>query len=200
MTPEDQAGAADLHRQAAEARARAAEYYRQADERSLAGQGSKAATRCELAQLALASADRLLREAASLEAPEPADRAPGDCADPADLVPWQRARLCSPLDPGPPLPDAPAHGGVPMDQPDAFAEAQERVKTLARRPSNDDLLALYGLYKQATEGDARGSRPGLLDPKGRAKWDAWAARRGTGAEDAKRAYVALVGDLVRRHG
>jgi carboxylesterase len=87
-----------------------------------------------------------------------------------------------------------------MAQPDAFAEAQARVKTLARRPSNDELLALYGLYKQATEGDATGKRPGLLDPKGRAKHDAWAGRRGTSAEDARSAYVALVGELVKRHG
>jgi acyl-CoA-binding protein len=45
-----------------------------------------------------------------------------------------------------------------------------------------------------------GSRPGLLDPKGRAKWDGWAARRGTSAEEARRGYVALVGELVKRHG
>ena len=87
-----------------------------------------------------------------------------------------------------------------MARPDAFEEAQERVKALSRRPSNDDLLALYGLFKQATAGDATGSRPGLLDPKGRAKWDAWAARRGTTAADARRAYVALVGELVKKHG
>lgn len=87
-----------------------------------------------------------------------------------------------------------------MAQPDAFAEAQKRVKVLSRRPSSDELLALYGLYKQATEGDARGSRPGLLDPKGRAKWDAWAGRRGTSVEEARGAYIALVGELVKRHG
>jgi len=87
-----------------------------------------------------------------------------------------------------------------MAQPDPFAEAQKRVKALSRRPSNDELLALYGLYKQATEGDATGSRPGLLDPKGRAKHDAWAARRGTSAEDARKAYAALVGELVKKHG
>jgi acyl-CoA-binding protein len=87
-----------------------------------------------------------------------------------------------------------------MSDPDAFAEAQERVKKLTRRPSNDELLALYGLYKQATEGDATGSRPGILDPKGRAKFDAWAARRGTSAAEARKAYVALVADLVKKHG
>lgn len=84
-----------------------------------------------------------------------------------------------------------------MPGPDAFAEAQERVKKLSRRPSNDQLLQLYSLYKQATEGDARGSRPGMLDLVGRAKWDAWAARKGTSPDEAKRLYVSLVDELVR---
>lgn len=76
-----------------------------------------------------------------------------------------------------------------------FAEAQERVKKLPKRPPNDSLLALYALYKQATEGDASGKRPGMLDPVGRAKHDAWAARRGTGREAAMQAYVELVASL-----
>ncbi len=83
---------------------------------------------------------------------------------------------------------------------DPFVDAQERVKKLRSRPSNSELLDLYGLYKQATEGDVSGSRPGMLDPKGRAKYDAWSARKGTGREDAKTRYVALVDALVRKQG
>lgn len=83
---------------------------------------------------------------------------------------------------------------------DAFAAAQERVKKLSRRPPNDQLLALYGLYKQATEGDAAGKRPGLLDPVGRAKHDAWASRRGMDRAGAMQAYVALVDTLARTIG
>jgi len=81
-----------------------------------------------------------------------------------------------------------------------FAAAQERVKALSRRPSNEQLLALYGLYKQATEGDASGSRPGMLDPKGRAKFDAWTSRRGTARDEAMKAYVALAAELARTLG
>lgn len=81
-----------------------------------------------------------------------------------------------------------------------FAAAQERVKKLSRRPSNDRLLALYGLYKQASEGDVAGKRPGLLDPKGRAKHDAWESRRGTDRGAAMQAYVALVEELTRTLG
>lgn len=77
-----------------------------------------------------------------------------------------------------------------------FAAAQERVKQLPRRPGNQELLQLYALYKQATEGDATGKRPGILDPVGRAKHDAWAARRGADRTAAMQEYVSLVERLV----
>jgi diazepam-binding inhibitor (GABA receptor modulating acyl-CoA-binding protein) len=81
-----------------------------------------------------------------------------------------------------------------------FAEAKSRVEGLKSRPSNDELLQLYGLYKQATEGDVSGSRPGLLDVKGRAKHDAWARRKGSSRDEAMKAYVALVDGLAKKHG
>ncbi|AKJ01827.1 acyl-CoA-binding protein [Archangium gephyra] len=80
---------------------------------------------------------------------------------------------------------------------DDFRSAQERVKTLKTRPSNDTLLELYSLFKQATEGDVQGKRPGMLDLKGRAKYDAWAGRKGVGREAAMQQYVALVERLLR---
>ena len=78
-----------------------------------------------------------------------------------------------------------------------FAKAQGDVKTLPQRPANDTLLELYALYKQATEGDASGSRPGMFDMVGRAKFDAWAKRKGTAKDAAKTAYVALVAKLLK---
>jgi acyl-CoA-binding protein len=80
---------------------------------------------------------------------------------------------------------------------DDFRSAQERVKTLTTRPSNDTLLELYSLFKQATDGDVQGKRPGMLDIKGRAKYDAWAGRKGLGREAAMQQYVALVDKLLR---
>ncbi|HLL02670.1 MAG TPA: acyl-CoA-binding protein [Myxococcaceae bacterium] len=80
---------------------------------------------------------------------------------------------------------------------DDFKVAQERVKTLSTRPSNDTLLELYALYKQATEGDAQGKRPGLLDVKGRAKYDAWAGRKGLSRDAAMQQYVQLVERLLK---
>jgi len=88
----------------------------------------------------------------------------------------------------------------PMTTSDPFAEAQERVKKLSKRPSNSELLDLYGLYKQGTEGDVKGSRPGMLDLKGRAKFDAWASRKGVAQDEARTRYVALVGELVKKLG
>ena len=76
-----------------------------------------------------------------------------------------------------------------------FATAQAEVKGLSTRPSNDDLLSLYALFKQATDGDVSGKRPGMLDVKGRAKYDAWKKRKGLSAEQAKEQYVALVNRL-----
>ncbi len=86
----------------------------------------------------------------------------------------------------------------PLDE--KFREAKTRVEALSRRPSSDQLLDLYGFYKQATEGDVTASRPGMLDLKGRAKFDAWAKRKGTSKEDAMKRYVALVDKLALELG
>ena len=76
-----------------------------------------------------------------------------------------------------------------------FDDAQARVKKLSKTPSNDALLELYGLYKQSTSGDVQGKRPGMLDPRGRAKFDAWSTRKGMSADQAMEAYVQTVDRL-----
>lgn len=81
-----------------------------------------------------------------------------------------------------------------------FEQAQKDVRKLTKKPSNDDLLALYSLFKQATEGDATGSRPGLLAMVERAKYDAWAKIKGTKAEAAMKQYVAKVEQLIKSLG
>ena len=81
-----------------------------------------------------------------------------------------------------------------------FSAAQARVKQLSRTPASDELLELYAYYKQATAGDASGERPGMLDFKGRAKFDAWTARKGLAKEPAMNAYVTLVEKLVAKYG
>jgi acyl-CoA-binding protein len=85
-----------------------------------------------------------------------------------------------------------------MSTSEKFAEAQARVKTLKTAPSTDELLELYALYKQGTGGDVTGSRPGMLDLKGRAKYDAWAKQKGKSKDAAMADYVALVDRLMAR--
>lgn len=77
-----------------------------------------------------------------------------------------------------------------------FADAQARIKPVTGL-SNDVLLELYALYKQASVGDVSGARPGMLDVKGRAKYDAWARRKGLTKEAAMQQYIALVGKHAR---
>ena len=59
-----------------------------------------------------------------------------------------------------------------------FEAAADRVKTLKDKPSNDVLLQIYALYKQATVGDCTGSQPWAVQVEARAKFDAWAAQKG----------------------
>ena len=75
-----------------------------------------------------------------------------------------------------------------------FELAQATVKQLAK-VSTEQQLQLYGLFKQATVGDVVGARPGMLDVRGRAKYDAWAARKGVSQNAARQAYVDLVAAL-----
>ncbi|MFT3850617.1 MAG: acyl-CoA-binding protein [Propionivibrio sp.] len=76
-----------------------------------------------------------------------------------------------------------------------FEAAVADSKTLNERPDNATLLRLYALYKQATAGDVEGKRPGFTDMVGRAKYDAWAAIKGTAGDEAMNQYVALVESL-----
>ncbi len=82
-----------------------------------------------------------------------------------------------------------------MELEEKFADAQKRVKNLPSAPSNPVLLDLYSLYKQATEGDVSGSRPGMFDLKGGAKFDAWSKRKGMDKEQAMQEYINLVDKL-----
>ena len=76
-----------------------------------------------------------------------------------------------------------------------FEAASQSVKKLPEDPGNDVKLQLYALYKQGTEGDVQGKRPGFTDMIGRAKYDAWAKSKGLSADEAMKKYVDLVKSL-----
>ncbi|WP_300327483.1 acyl-CoA-binding protein [Accumulibacter sp.] len=79
-----------------------------------------------------------------------------------------------------------------------FEAAVAASRSLPERPDNNTLLKLYALYKQATDGDVAGRRPGFTDMVGRAKYDAWASLQGIAAADAMQQYVSLIDHLAGR--
>ena len=54
-----------------------------------------------------------------------------------------------------------------------FTQAQTDVTSLAERPDNATLLKLYAFYKQATDGDVAGDKPGMFDLVAKKKYEAW---------------------------
>ncbi|RDL33615.1 Acyl CoA binding protein [Venustampulla echinocandica] len=84
-----------------------------------------------------------------------------------------------------------------------FETAVADSKKLTSKPSNDDLLELYGLYKVATGEDiTKADNPGTFDLKGKAKKRAWQAvvDEGIDAETAKARYVKLVESMKTKYG
>ena len=77
-----------------------------------------------------------------------------------------------------------------------FEKATVDVKTLTEKPDNDTLLKLYALYKQGSEGDVKGDKPGFFDFVGTAKYEAWEKMAGTKQDDAIKKYIDLVKKLV----
>jgi diazepam-binding inhibitor (GABA receptor modulating acyl-CoA-binding protein) len=81
-----------------------------------------------------------------------------------------------------------------------FVKAAERVNKLAVTPTNDELLTVYGLYKQAVVGDVNISRPSFLYFREQKKWDAWDSFKGTEQKTAEQNYINLVGALTKKYG
>ena len=83
---------------------------------------------------------------------------------------------------------------------EAFEKAREEVQNLSTKPNNTELLKLYGLYKQATEGDVTGDRPGTFDIKGQFKYDFWKRYQGKSSKESMEEYIALVESLKEKYG
>jgi diazepam-binding inhibitor (GABA receptor modulator, acyl-CoA-binding protein) len=78
-----------------------------------------------------------------------------------------------------------------------FEAAAAEAKHAKKKPDNATLLKLYSYYKQASEGDVKGSRPGGFDFVGGAKHDAWAKLKGMSADEAMTQYVKQIDKLNR---
>ncbi|KAH7514786.1 acyl-CoA-binding protein [Ziziphus jujuba] len=77
-----------------------------------------------------------------------------------------------------------------------FEEHAAKVKTLKKAPSDENLLILYGLYKQSTVGPVNTSRPGIFNLRDRAKWDAWKAVEAKSKDEAMSDYITKVKQLL----
>ncbi len=83
-----------------------------------------------------------------------------------------------------------------MELKELFEQAAADSKTLPDRPSNDTLLQLYSLYKQATEGDVTNDPPSNpFDFVNKAKYEAWVGQKGKSRETAMKEYTDLVNKL-----
>lgn len=90
-----------------------------------------------------------------------------------------------------------------------FNKYAELVKQIDKRPSDEELLELYALYKQTTIGDCTGGKknirnivklasPGMLDFKGKAKYKAWMSKEGMSKEDASNQYIELAKTIIEK--
>lgn len=78
-----------------------------------------------------------------------------------------------------------------------FDDAAAAILKAKKDPGNDMKLRLYANFKQATEGDVKGEKPGFTDFVNRAKYEAWAKLKGTAPEEAMKAYIKLVERVTR---
>ncbi|XP_071759427.1 acyl-CoA-binding domain-containing protein 7 [Centroberyx gerrardi] len=81
-----------------------------------------------------------------------------------------------------------------------FEKIAEDVKKVKTRPTDQELLDVYGLYKQGVVGDINIDKPGMMDMKGKAKWEAWNSRKGMSKDDAMSAYITLAKEIISKYG
>ncbi|KAG7663350.1 ACB1 [[Candida] subhashii] len=80
-----------------------------------------------------------------------------------------------------------------------FTEKADAVSNLTTRPNDDELLKLYGLYKQATVGDNTTEQPGVFNFKAKYKWQAWKDLEGTSQEEAEQKYIEYATELIAKY-
>ena len=86
-----------------------------------------------------------------------------------------------------------------MDIENEFKSAVDRSSSIRQKPTNEELLMLYALYKQVSEGDISGDPPGGFDFKGAAKYDAWKELTGRDKNQCIKEYIELVNSLIEKY-
>ena len=83
-----------------------------------------------------------------------------------------------------------------MSLDELFKEAVILVQNLDKSVSQNNLLKLYGLYKQSLFGDNKKPKPLIIQTKELYKWEAHTKCKGISQDDAKRKYSQLVADII----
>ena len=84
---------------------------------------------------------------------------------------------------------------------DRYVAAVATSKTLKQKPTDNELLHMYGMFKYVKEGNATGSAPNFLwNAAGNYKWNEWQKYDGRAADDVREEYITYVGTLVAKYG
>ncbi|XP_019366855.1 PREDICTED: acyl-CoA-binding protein-like [Gavialis gangeticus] len=81
-----------------------------------------------------------------------------------------------------------------------FEKVAAMVLQMKIKVTDQELLEIYSLYKQATIGNVNISCPCAVDVKGKAKWEAWNGRKGMSKEDARKNYITRVQEIKNKYG
>jgi acyl-CoA-binding protein len=79
-----------------------------------------------------------------------------------------------------------------------FEVAKKRVLELPERPSNEKMLEIYSLNKQATIGDINIDKPAMFDFIAAAKYNSWTKKKGMSKEDAQQKYIDFIESLFEK--
>ena len=79
-----------------------------------------------------------------------------------------------------------------------FEAAKKRVLELPEKPSNEIMLEIYSLGKQATIGDINIDKPAMFDFVAAAKYNSWSKKKGISKEEAQQKYIDLVESLFAK--
>ena len=78
-----------------------------------------------------------------------------------------------------------------------FDQSVQLIKTKTSHTSNEDLLILYGLYKQIIQGNCTTPQPWAVQLEQRTRWDAWFSHSGMNKNEAMQKYIEKVNDLMQ---
>ncbi|PVV04919.1 hypothetical protein BB560_000574 [Smittium megazygosporum] len=81
----------------------------------------------------------------------------------------------------------------------AFVKASQDVNNLTTKPSNEELLELYALFKQGIFGDNDTPAPGMFEFKAKAKYNAWREKAGMSKAEAQEKYIAYANSLIEKY-